>query len=529
MNIKENYFISFLKDYWIILFISSLNFFILIMPHFLGRYSYANDELCLIACSKRLAWGHVGFPPFSVFLLSIIRNFFGDSMLAIRFVPALASASLVFLTGIITKRLGGKKFAQVLASYIASIIPLYLLIHSFYTSNAFESLLLTCCTLLLIIIIQDEKPKHWLLLGLIMGIGLMNKHTFVVYGFSILIGMIFTSLRKYFFKKIFWLCILIVIIIILPNVIWEIQNDFVSLKFYASIHEYSTVATPFLALILIPIIAVSLNPMVFPICILGIVFLFFKTEGQPYRVLGWMILISSAFLIFMNISRIDRIAPVYPILLSSGSIMIDMWINKTNKMWLKPLFISILIIGGFFSYLISLPILPPKLLHDYVKIIKLRSNQYTESKELLNPIIHTYSTILFANRMGWESMVKDVAIMYNRLPKTDKDKAVILASNYGEAGAIELLGSKYNLPKVISVDSDYRLWGYGNTTGELIITLGYERNDLDLFFETVEFAGIVHACDYCLGYKKNPPIYVCRNLKIPMFDFFYFMIFPRKI
>jgi len=519
MNTKEHFFIRFLKDNWIILLISSFNFFILLIPNFFGYYSYAPDEFYFIACSKMLALGYVDHPPFATYLLSIIRLFSGDSILAIRLLPALANASLVFLIGIITKRLGGKKFAQGLASFAFSIIPLYLMINSYYSMNAFEPLLLTCCVLVLIIIIQDNKPKHWLLLGLIIGIGLINKHTFVVFGVAILIGIILTPLRKYFKNKYFWLGILIVIIIVLPNIFWQIQYDFVSFKLYKN---DGTVATP--VLMLIPIVAFALNPLVFPICLLGIVYLFFKTEGKPYRVFGWMFLLSFVFFITMDMSRIDRVAPVYPILIASGSIMLELWIKKIHKDWLKPFIISILLIGGIFSFLVSLPIFPPKVLHEYAKSIELRSQEYEGSgKTLLMSTIHMHHK-LFAVRLGWEAMVKDVASVYNRLSEQDKEKAVILSLDHAEAGAIEFFGSKYNLPMIISTRLNYRIWGYGNATGDLMIVIGSNKDVLDLFFEKVELSGIIHACDYCFYYKENIPIYICRKLKIPIFDLFYFHI-----
>jgi 4-amino-4-deoxy-L-arabinose transferase-like glycosyltransferase len=182
MNTKENYFIRFLRDNWVILLIASLNFFILFIPNLFGYYGYLRDELYIIACSKRLAFGYIDHPPFAVFLMSIIRFFLGDSILAIRLLPALANAVLIFLIGIITKRLGGKKFAQGLAGFAFSIMPFYLMMNAFYSMTGFEPLLLTCCVLVLIIIIQENKQRYWLILGLIIGIGIINKYTFVIFG-----------------------------------------------------------------------------------------------------------------------------------------------------------------------------------------------------------------------------------------------------------------------------------------------------------------------------------------------------------
>ena len=232
MNIKKNYFMRFLRDNWIILLISLFNFFILLSPNLLGYYGYLRDELYIIACSKRLAFGYIDHPPFAIFLMSIIRLISGDSILTIRILPALANAFLIFLVGIITKRLGGKKFAQGLASFAFSIIPVYLMMNGFYSMSGFEPLLLTCCVLVLIIIIQDNKPQYWLIIGLMIGIGLINKYTFLIFALSILMGIIFTPLRKNIFEKYFWLGILLIIIIVFPNIIWQIQNDFISVEFF---------------------------------------------------------------------------------------------------------------------------------------------------------------------------------------------------------------------------------------------------------------------------------------------------------
>ena len=513
MTIKKSHLIRFLKDNYVILLISLVNFFIIYIPNLFGYYSYFIDEFYFIACSKRLAFGYVDNPPFAIFLLSIIRLLLGDSILALRLLPALASASLTFLIGIITKRLGGNKFAQGLASFAVSIVPFYLIMNSIYSMHAFQPLLLTCCVLILIIIIQDKEPRYWLLLGLIIGIGLINQHTFVVFGFAILIGIIFTPLRKYFGNKFFWLGILITIIIVLPNIIWEIQNNFISVEYAKFIATHNATTLPFM-FVMIQIIAI--NPLVFPICLLGIIFLFFKTEGKPYRVFGWMFLIPFVFFLLMKTNRPDRVAPVYPILIASGSIMIELWINKINKDWLKSTIVSILIIGGIFSFSLSLPILPPKALFGYGKTIGLRNQEYGKRGIPITPVYNIIYKQLCAYRLGWESMVADVATVYDRLPDKDKKKAVIFAGNNGEAGAIEFFRSKYNLPMVISGHLNYWLWGYGKATGDLMISIGVGKDILNAIFEKVEESGVIHTCDYCLYYENNLPIYICRKIKFPI-------------
>jgi len=514
MNIKENSLIKFVRNHWIILLISLFGFIITLIPNFFGYYGFFRDELYYIACSKRLAFGYYDHPPFATFLLSIIRLFFGDSILAVRFLPALVNSLLIFITGVITKKSGGKKFAQGIACLSVLICPFYLMVNSFYSMNSFESLLLTCCVLILIIIIQEDKNHYWLLWGFITGIGLINKHTFAVFEFAILIGMTFTPLRKYFFDKYFWSGISISIVIVLPNVIWQIQNDFISAAYYKDIITYYSTTRP-LAFITIQMIA--LNPLVFPVFLSGIIFLFLKTEGKPYRVFGWMFLIPFLYFLFMKINRPDRLAPVYPILISGGSVMIELWINKLNKNWIKQFIISILIIGGIISFSLSLPILPPEMLSGYNRAIGLSNQEIgDEGMRPMSIISQQIYHQMFFDRLGWESMAGDVAAVYNKMPDKDKKEAVILAGNYGEASAIEFYGTRYNLPVVISTHYNYWLWGFHDATGDLMISIGVDKKILNALFEKVEESGIIHTCDYCMDNEKNLPVYICRKIKIPM-------------
>lgn len=512
-----------LKNNWVILSISLFNFAVLFIPNFFPYYGYFGDELYEIACSKRLAFGYVDHPPFATFFLSIIRFFIGDSLFAIRLLPALAGGSLVFLIGVITKRLGGGIFAQGIACLAASIVPFYLMMHGFYSLNAFESLLLTCCVLVLIIIIQDNKPKLWLIWGLIIGIGIMNKHTFVVFGIAMLSGIMFTPWRKYFRNKYFWRGIFIACIVILPNVIWQIQNNFISTEYYKASVD-AIVPTPSLILSIMPMIALGLNPLVFTICLLGMFYLFFSSEGKPYRVFGWMFLLSFLFFTLTNINRPDRAAPVYPILMAGGSIILERWLNEFHKDWLKTFIIFIFFIGGIFSFLISLPVLPPDVLQKYSDMIELHNRESETDKLMMSVINHHHS--LFTNRLGWPSMVEDVAAVYHQLSKEDKEKAVILSSHCAEAGAIEFYGSQYNLPPVISVDNNYRLWGYGKATGDVMIAIGGNKDVLKSIFEKVEVSGIISPCTFCLHYQESTPIYVCRKINRPMTDFFVAHIRP---
>src|SRR5436189_1700215 len=76
-----------------------------------GGYGYFRDELYYIACSKHLAAGYVDQPPLSILVLAVATRIFGDSVFAIRLVPAILSGLSVGLVGLLARRMGGGRAA----------------------------------------------------------------------------------------------------------------------------------------------------------------------------------------------------------------------------------------------------------------------------------------------------------------------------------------------------------------------------------------------------------------------------------
>src|SRR5438105_14296878 len=76
-----------------------------------GRYGYFRDELYYIACARHLDWGYVDMAPLSALILRVELSLFGQSLHALRFFPAIASALTVALTGLIARELGGRIWA----------------------------------------------------------------------------------------------------------------------------------------------------------------------------------------------------------------------------------------------------------------------------------------------------------------------------------------------------------------------------------------------------------------------------------
>ena len=194
--------------------------------HFLfnGGYGYFRDELYYAACGQHLAWGYVDQAPLIAVIARVSRGLFGESLRALRFFPALAAGAQILLTGWIVHELGGRRYAQVLAGTAMLICPIYLTMDNFLSMNAFEPVFWMLCAAISMRIVRTGNQRLWLLFGLVAGIGILNKHSMLVFGFAFFLALLVTRQRRLLREPLIWAGAAISFLIFLPNLIWEINN-----------------------------------------------------------------------------------------------------------------------------------------------------------------------------------------------------------------------------------------------------------------------------------------------------------------
>jgi hypothetical protein len=114
-------------------------------------------------------------------------------------------------------------------------------------------------------------------------------------------------------------------------------------------------------------------------------------------------------------------------------------------------------------------------------------------------------------------MVAAVKEAHGTLTPEEKAAACILTANYGEAGAIDYYGPELGLPSAMSGHNSYNIWGPGDCTGQVIISIGRPLEDLVESFESVT-AGPAWSCLYCMPYENGASILIARGLKYPIQD-----------
>ncbi|MFH1742116.1 MAG: glycosyltransferase family 39 protein [bacterium] len=468
------------------------------------QYGYFRDELYYIACSEHLDFGYVDHPPLCAVILAITRPILGDSLYALRFSPALAGAFLVFLTGRLAREMSGDRFAEVPAALSALIMPVFLATQNMYSMNAFDQLFWVLSAYIIVLLLKEETPSRWIVLGLVMGIGLLNKISMLFFGFGFLIGLLLTPHRKFLLHKWIWITGSLAGLIFLPHIVWQIQHGWPALEF---IHNASTVKNyPVSPIEFVTGQLILVHPFLLPVCLLGLYYYFISAMGKPFRLLGW-IFVTVFVLLLACKGKGYYLAPAYPILFAAGGIMIESFVKRLNWGWLKPAIILVLAIGGLVTAPLALPVLPVELYISYSQALGIQPPP-VEKLETAELPQH------FADMCGWKEMVEAVAGVYAKLTPEEQSQCAILAENYGQAGAIDFFGAQYGLPKAICPHNNYYLWGPRDYTGDLVISLLGEEK-LHRYFDEVTQVGIIIR-KYSMPYENNRPIYLCRKPRVSL-------------
>jgi hypothetical protein len=467
---------------------------------FSSRFGYFRDELYYAACGQHLAWGYVDHAPLAPLLARVSRAFLGDSLLALRFLPALAAAAKVILSGWMARELSGGKYAHFLAAFCVLLAPIYLTFDSFFSMNAFEPVFWMTCAAIVLRILNGGNPKLWILCGLIAGLGILNKHSMLFFCSGIAVGLLAASVRKHFRQPWIWLGVGIVFLCFLPNLLWEIHYGWPTLALFHAVMgtKYVTVS-PWEYIWQQTLLT---HPLATPIWIAGLYFLLRDPLGKKYAVLAWAYFTVLAEMLILH-GKIYYLAPAYIMLLAAGSVWIELRLVPRVGAWLRPTVAVPLLIGGLIAAPLAMPILPVEATIRYTRFWDVHSIRVENVPVSELPQI-------FADMFGWQEQVRAVAGAYKALPDAERAQAVVLAYNYGEASAVDYFGSKLGLPRAISGHNQYGLWGPGATSGHVVVAIGFSERQLLQFYDEVTPAASV-SLKYAIPEESHLTIFVCRR------------------
>ncbi len=492
------------SDLTIPVLIAALQFIIQVAFH--GNYGYFRDELYYIACSDHLAFSYVDAPPLSAVILAFSRSILGDSLQAIRFLPSLAGVGVVILAALMSRQMGGGRFAQGLAALSVAAAHVLLGHGRYFSMNAFDMLFWALAGYIVIRILTDGSPRLWILFGVVAGLGLLNKYSMGFLCIGLVAGLLLTSQRKQLASKWFWFGVLAAFVAFLPHIIWEIQHDLASLEFMRNASQQKNV--PMTASGFIMGQFREMNYFTAPFWIAGLVYFLFHRDGSRLRALGWMFIVIVIVMVIGN-AKVYYLAPAFLTLFAGGAVFAEQVLRKRSWGWLKLAYVSVVLIWTCGALPFVLPVLPVDDFLSYQRLLGMMPR--AEERSAVGMLPQHY-----ADMFGWEEMVKGVAGMYNTLTPEEQAKCVIFVRNYGEAGAMDFFGKKYGLPNALCGHNNYWLWGPGERPGEVAIVLGDSRDlrenldDLQRHWKSVVPSFTTH-CDLCMPYESGRQFFLCKG------------------
>ena len=470
-----------------------------------GRYGYFRDELYYLAASDHLAAGYVDFAPLIAWLTHASRVLIGSSLHAIRLLPALAFGTEILLTGYIARELGGRRWAALVACAGVLVAPVMLVNGDRLSMNALEPVFWMGSVYFLLCALHRRQPKLLPWCGVLLGLGLENKHSTVFFIGALVVGLLATSERRLFGGKWFWIAFAVTFCIALPNVIWQWQRHFPTLEDLRNVKAtHKNIELPPLAFFAGQVL--MLSPVLSLVWIAGLWFLLFHREGKRYRALGITYLVFLAAMMALK-GKDYYLAPIYPMLFAAGGAFWERAIAMRGLRWVKLALPATVLVVGIISAPIVLPILPPQKVLPYFRALGVGIPRTETGMKSLLPQY-------FADEFGWPEMVEKVAGVYNSLPPEQRAKTAILGGNYGEAGAIDFFGPRYGLPKAISAHQNYYYWGPRQYTGESVILLGWSLKGAQHWCGRVE-EGPRNSPYYGMGWEQYT-ILICHNFKKPL-------------
>jgi hypothetical protein len=469
-------------------------------------YGYFRDELYYLACARRLAWGYVDHPPFSIAVLSATRALYGESLLAIRVVPAVAGALVIGLTAALTKTLGGSARAQGLAALCVLVAPEYMASSHYYSMNSLDLLFWTLAALFTARALAGEPRalRPWILLGIALGLGVENKLSMLFYAGGLFVGLLASPSRALLRTRGPWIAALLAVVLGLPYALWEQAHGWPTLEFMhnARVEKMASISPIQFFVEQVK----NMMPLSAPLWLLGLGALLVSQRLAKWRTLGFAFVFVFLLLVVNGKSRAGYLAPAFPPLFAAAAVFVDDWFSA--RLWPYPAVAVLLIAGGTLVLPFAVPVLPVSSFIEYAA--KLGEKPRSDEKKDIGPLPQFY-----ADMFGWKEMTQTVASVYEALSDEDRRDLAIYASNYGEAGAVETFGPEMGLPVPISGHNNYWLWGTRGASGNVVLLVGSSPERWRPRCESVEVVA-VYGHSLAMPYERSLEISVCRKTKEPL-------------
>ena len=424
-----------------------------VVAPFLGRYGWDRDELYFLSAARRPTWGYVDFPPVTAWIASGVHAVFGESLVALRATSLVAMMVTVVLVALLARELGGGPRTQGAAALVWGLSPYGLAGGSVFHPTWLDVLCWVALLYTVVVALARQRPRLWLVAGLIAGVGLETKYTIAFLLISLLVALAATDGRAILRTRWPWLGLAIALLLLPPNLVWEAQHSWPTISFFRSQNAETASDSPpatYLAQQLLFLGALLV------VAAVGVVSLWRRPRLRALAIVPP--LITLFFLVERGRSYYPL--PADSVAVAAGTVALGAWLRDGRRRRLAP--IGALVVLQAAVLALALPVVVP-----------VRSTASMVSSGL-------WEDSYYKDEIGWPELADQTAAAWKSLPAAQRAGGAIVAENYGEASALELYGPARGLPQVLTGHLSWQYWRPRSLPQRYVLFVGYDSGTLSL-------------------------------------------------
>lgn len=470
--------------------------------HFITSTNYGlqRDAYLYLAEAHHLSFGYMSIPPMTPVLIRIMEFIFGDSVFAVRILPALIGALTIVVIGKIVLEFGGKRWAILLAcvSFLAS--PAFLRSNSLLQPVSLNQFFWLISLYVVLKMVKTRNTEYWAYLGIIWGLAFLNKYSIVFLALAVFLGLLVTKRRFLIQSPNILIGIGFGLLIVSPNLYWQFSHDWPVFTHMIELIKNQLVNVNIVDFL---IMQLFMNANALLIWFTGFLFLLFSREEKSYRVLGFTYIFLLLILIGLR-GKFYYTLGIYTMLFAAGGFFLEKYLRGRWSIIQKILLVLIIIT--------ALPMLPYSLpIFSYDTLAAYSKESVSRGFEGLmrweDGQIHSIPQD-YADMTGWVELAGIVSSAYDSLTEEEKNRTAIYAENYGQAGAIRYHTKKDGLPEPISFSDNFLLWAPSNVDIDILIYVNDDTTDVSHFFAEINKVGQI-TDPYAR--ENGLPVFLCKQ------------------
>lgn len=462
------------------------------------NYGLHRDAFLYLALGRHLDFGYWSNPPLIGWVAWFVQTFLGDSMFAVRLIPTLLGSSILIITALIARELGGGKYAQFLTAFAMLLSPTLIRPSWMFQPVIFDIFFWTLSTFFIVRYLRSEDKRNVLYFGLTLGLGLLNKYNLAFLLFALIPALLVTPQRNLLWNRQALWAALIALAIVTPNLVWQYMHDFPVITHMQELARNQLVNVSSFDFVMDQFLMnISTDILWIP----GLFFLFFNQKMRAFRLIGWLFVFTVLIYLLLRGKSYYTIG-IYPVMIAAGAVF---WENLLSKIWLRA-FIPVVMAALLVPILpLGIPFLSVPRMAAYCQYLAEKmgmdfATRWEDGQQHALPQD-------YADMLGWNELAGHVVEAYNQVE--DKERVLIYCENYGQAGAIELYSKDANLPQVNSFSDSYRLWIQPTTDAHTFIYVNDELGeDVEQLFEDIRVIG---AIENPYAREFGTKVYLCRK------------------